>query len=170
MKLAQINDNIFLFNINTVQKFDVIKNDLMRALKIMEDHKVMNNMPINEYNNILRKNIESQYDKFKMLAAVNINKKVVGYMAAFIVIDDNQQNGCLIYGAYFQPMLMKLILPYMLHYLDQFASQHNCEEMLFSTSRNAKAYERLLKSVSFKPTHTTFRRKIPEVSYIRKAI
>lgn len=178
MKLVQITDSIVLYNINTVQKFDIVKNDLMRTLKINEDHKVMNDMPINEYNGILRKNIESGYEKFRLLVALDIyTKRVVGYTAVFIVIDDNQQNGCLIYGAYFAPKLLRLIFPYIVSYLDQFASQFNCIDMLFSTSRSAKAYDKLFHQkpnnplLDFKPTHTIFRRKIPSnVSYIRKAI
>ena len=149
----------------------------MRTLKINEDHKVMNDMPINDYAHILRKNIETGYEKFKLLVALDINtKRVVGYTAAFIVVDDSQKNGCLIYGAYFAPKLLRVIFPYIVHYLDRFASQFDCEDMLFATSRSAIAYDKLFHKkpqnqlLDFKPTHTIFRRKIPNVSYIRKAI
>ena len=162
MKLYEINDHTNLYLINTVEKFDAIAKELLVAARIMQDHKVLNDMPIQEYVNILRKQIETKYDKFRLLVSMDTEeKKLTGSIAAFIAIDDNQKPACLLYGAYFFPKALKVVLPWMIIYFDVWAKPYGCNEMLFSTSRrNPEAYERLLKRWEFKPTHTVFRRKI----------
>lgn len=162
MKIFQLNDSIAIYDVNTTQKFDLLKDDLMVAARIMQDHKVMNDMPIADYLGILRKQLETQYDKFKLLAGMDLDtKKVNSYMAAFIAVDDNQQPACMIYGAYFLAGLLRTIMPSMIMYLDIWSVPFGCKETVFSTSRkNPEAYERLLSPFQFHPTHTVFKRKI----------
>lgn len=139
-------DNKVLIDLNSTQKFDILAQELVRTVKINEDHKVMNGMPVRDYVDILRRQIEIRNEKFKLLVALDFStKRLVAYSAFFIVRDDNQKDIVLIYGAYFQAGFLPKILPHMLAFTDAWSLQWNCTKTKFGTTRHAKAYERLMK-------------------------
>lgn len=163
MYICDIDNNITLYDINNIQKFEIVRENLMVAINIMDSHKVLSGISTADYAEILRSQISKKYDKFKLLVALDREtKNVVGYIAAFIAIHDNQKPVCLIYGAYFFPMLLQKILPIMLEYLDKFSIPFGCSKTVFATTRNSRAYKRLFEksNISFKPTQTVFERNI----------
>lgn len=168
MKIYTIpNHHTAVYDINTPEKFDLLDDGLIIAARVAQDHKVLNNMTIPQYLGVLRKQLETKYPKFKFLAGIDTETtKINSYMAMFIARDDNQHDVGLIYGAYFKPGLLKIIMPVMITYLDIWAAPFGCQETTFSTERkNPEAYERLLKQFEFHPTHTIFKRKIKEFKF-----
>ena len=145
MKIFEVGD-IKIFDVNNPVKFDVLADELMRVLQINADHQVMNGMPIGEYAKIIRYQLETKYEKFKLLVGIDwYTNKIVSYTANFIVNDEGQHPIVLIYGAYFKPGTLVKLLPPKLAYTDIWSDLFGCKQTKFATTRYAKAYERLMR-------------------------
>ena len=161
MKLDTIEDRYILYHINDIQKFDLVKGDVEKVVKLTDTHKVMGNLNLVDYLHQLRENIRQKYKKFFFIVAFDSKEvKIVALMPCFIVTDHTDENKCLIYGAFFYPTLMKILLQGMLHHIEAWAKEFNCVSDYFSTTRKAAPYERLLKPYGFFLQSSIFERKI----------
>lgn len=161
MKLETIGDRYVLYHVSNLHEFGLMEDDLRSTVQLTDNHKVMGNLDLSDYIEQMRTSIRNKNRKFFLIVAYDKEiRRIVAMMPCFIVIDNADQNKCLIYGAFFFPMLLHILLGRMLYYIDAWSKEFNSISTFFDTTRNADAYSRMLKRYGFKLSSYIFERKI----------
>jgi len=158
--LLSVDDGYRYYKIEDVNEFRKIRHLLVKPMTEMQ-----NQLPLERTVNQLLDQTDGRLDtkdNFFALWLVTSNGKIVTTLTTSIVLNENYDLCCYVNGRYFKKGMLREMGKKAWHYLEEWAMQKQCLKMVFLTSRNSKAYTRLLNNIGLKPSETLF---IKELNY-----
>jgi len=145
-------------HIKTYDEFNEIKSLLVGPLEETVKH-TRTVKTANELLNEIESNIKVGNNNFGLFIILS-HGEIVVFITLKLYIDDNCSLCCMIHGKYFKQGYMRQLAPIGLKILEDWAIERHCDRMMFITSRNGKAYLRLLNGHGFKFSNQVFERRI----------
>ena len=146
------------YKIDSVEELRKIRPWLVVPMKEMQDQ-LPSDRTVEELLNQTDARLAAKDDTFG-LWLITSNGEVVTTLITNLILNENYELCCYVSGRYFKKGMLRELGNYSFHYLENWAKDRQCLKMIFLTSRNVKAYTRLLKDLGLKPTETLFTKEL----------